>query len=277
MKDKQILQSLETRYKSFIEGKSEMPVVTAKVKFTMGDDNLIQATLTKEVIDRDGEIVMINGINVPQKGVPLLDSHRMNDNVTTNVLGRVVDIAKSNSDIPELKGRLTFANTPNGQIAKTLVEDGMVDSVSIGFGVKEYDTEKKIIVKSELYETSLVSVPANQEALIDNGKSLKEQEDLVKELDKKLNHYKEIKPAWDIVRKTFLSNEFSEKIKFEKQGNLLIDLNDIYDVICSKLNDTKETPKSIKEETPQKQTTNEISSKELDALINASIKKALGL
>lgn len=273
MKDKKEkkLESLETRYKKFQDGETKEPVVNASVKLLL-EDGMVSAILSKEIEDRDGEVVIISGVFVnDDKQVPLLDSHRMNDNVVENVIGKVVGIRKAEVDgISILKGQLEFAPTPKGQIAKILVEGKFVDSVSIGFGVKEYDPQTRFINKSELYEVSLVSVPANPGAKIDTGKSLKEQQDEVSEIEKSLGHYKTIKAPFKDFVKTFLSDEFCGLIEYEKKGDLLIDVNNIYDVVYSKFkNSDLETPTEDVENLQEEPTQAPQETPDMEAIFNA--------
>jgi hypothetical protein len=135
--------------------------------------------------------------------------------------------------------------------AKMLVEGGFVDSVSIGFSVKGYDPVDKTILESELYETSLVAVPANPDALIDSRKQLKEQEEQVTKIENTLSHYKKIKPVWDFMRDNFYSDKFCELIGYEKKGDLLVDINDIYEVVLDKFKATPETTSQVAETTSQ--------------------------
>ena len=214
-----------------------MKIYNLRTKLYSENGNM-RVILTKEIVDRDGEMVAIDGINIPDKGVPLLNSHNMYGDVVENVLGKVTNIQKvKKSSGNELIGEVEYAPTPKGHLAKTLVSTGFVDSVSIGFKMCEYDDMTRTIVKSELYEVSLVSVPANPSALFLN-KSFKEQEEAVFDLEKTLNHYKTIKGAWDEFRKTFLSDELSRLLEFKKKGDLLIDINDLYTLLLKRLSET---------------------------------------
>ena len=223
-----------------------MPVAIQKEQ-----DDIYKVVISKEIVDRDGEIVLVKGINFPSavNGVPLIDAHNMNGSVVENVLGRVYNLKREKVDgISVLTGEVKFAETPRGFIARMLVEGGFVDSVSIGFGVKEYDPDTKIIQKSELYETSLVAVPANPEAKFDIKKALDVDKDL-DVIEKKLNRYNEIAPVYKEICKTFLSDTYCKSINYEKTGNLILDICKIYEVSLSKFN----TQEPLKVETPQEE------------------------
>lgn len=272
-------EKLSKRWELFQKGAGEQPHVAIGLKLLLTEEGA-KAVLSKEIEDRDGEVVVVEGVSVLDRKVPLLDSHRMNDTVTENVLGYVTNIVKTQRDgIATLEGSLVFAPTPKGQIAKMLVEGGFVDRVSIGFAIKEYDPATQYINKSELYEVSLVSVPANPEAKIDISKSLKEQEEQVSEVEKMLNHYKTIKSPFKQVTKTFLSDTFCKSIGYEKQGDLLIDLDAVYDVIYSKFTDSKEETPHESETTSQKLTQSPVtkspSQEQILDAINKTIEQAV--
>ncbi len=103
----------------------------------------------------------------------VLDTH---DRFTTEaVIGR----AEMAVEGRELVARVTFADTPRAQNAKSLVKGGFVRAVSVGFvpdrksikslGEKERDGDvrgpARIIQEWELVELSLVPVPADESAL----------------------------------------------------------------------------------------------------------------
>lgn len=226
--------TLVKEWQLYKKGLTDQPKVkfTASIKNASG--NFI-ATLTKEVLDRDGEVVVVDGIALPKKNrVPLVNSHETHRNIVENVLGKVIDITKvKQNGVSALQGTLEFAPTPYGQIAKVLVEGSFIDSVSIGFGVTEYDVATKTISASELYETSLVAVPSNPEALITRNDSLKSQQEDLTAIEKSLSHYKTIKPAWQEMKKTFLSDTFTQEIEYQKTGDILIDINNIYELVLS--------------------------------------------
>lgn len=80
-----------------------------------------------------------------------------------------------------------ISDTALGRDAKTLLADGALDSMSIGYVVKEADYNDdgvRVIKDLDLYEVSLVNFPMNEKALITSVK----MEDLfdVRELEAKL-------------------------------------------------------------------------------------------
>jgi HK97 family phage prohead protease len=188
-----------------------------KIKKTKIDENF-EVVLTREIEDRDGEIIVVDGIDTTnfEKNPVLLDSH---DHTSTieRVIGRVKNLNKTKiDDVPALVGTIEFAPTDKGELAKTLVANKFVNSVSIGFGNTAWDGKR--CIKCELFEVSLVAIPANVEAVI---KTLKEEK---LDLNKVLKHYKEIKTKIKNYRDVFMSNELWEKLGINKTGDELQDL-----------------------------------------------------
>lgn len=68
-----------------------------------------------------------------------------------------------------------LSDTTLGRDAMTLLEDGVIDSMSIGYIAKEADYNEdgvRIIKEVDLYEFSLVSYPMNEKAIITSVKNL---------------------------------------------------------------------------------------------------------
>ena len=97
-----------------------------------------------------------------KKNPVVLDSH--NYNGIEHILGKVKNAKVKDK---KLQGTVVFAEmNPKGVMAKEMLEAGFINAVSVGFIPKEFD-EKYNILKSELLELSIVSVPANPEALFE--------------------------------------------------------------------------------------------------------------
>ncbi len=134
--------------------------------------------------DRHGEIVFQNWDLKPFKKNPvILNSHNYRD--IAEVIGKAVKIGVKDN---QLEGKIQFAvnENPKAKIAWELVKNKFVSAFSVGFIAREFD-DKWNILKAELLEISLVSVPANDEALakakafgIDVDAFLKEEEPPVK-------------------------------------------------------------------------------------------------
>lgn len=130
--------------------------------------------LSTEDIDRDGDIILADGWRL--------------DNFIKNPIAlwqhdHKQPIGKwSNFRIEgkRLIADLKLAGTNLALMAKQLIDEGILKAVSVGFSVKEGDYEYRdpekpyggyLIKSAELLEASLVSVPANQNALM-IGKAL---------------------------------------------------------------------------------------------------------
>jgi uncharacterized protein len=85
-----------------------------------------------------------------------------------------------------VEGKLS--DTALGRDAMTLIDDGVVNSLSIGYDVIKDelsdDGETRYLKELRLYEFSPVTFPANPEATIEKVKSFREFNKLVKELGK---------------------------------------------------------------------------------------------
>lgn len=127
-------------------------------------------TMSSSIQDRHGEIVIQNFlIDNYLKNPVVVDSHQYDS--IERIVGKTVNLSQGTGN---LEGEIKFTEEENGKKAERLVEGGFINAVSIGFIPLEFSKEDhRIITKSELLELSLVSVPANPEALI---KDLKEED-----------------------------------------------------------------------------------------------------
>lgn len=134
-----------------------------KVKSSDGKFNVVMSTASE---DRHGDIVEQNfDLKSFKKNSVLLDSH--NYNSIEHIVGKV---NKTKVKDGKLQGETEFMrDNPKGALAEKMVDGGFINAVSIGFIPKEFDDETGNIVKSELLELSLVSVPANAEALFEKA------------------------------------------------------------------------------------------------------------
>ena len=129
------------------------------------------AIASSEIEDRQGEIVRQTGWNLKNfKNNPVL--LYMHDH--TKPIGKAtrVWLDKSGaSPMLKFKGFISDA-TEELKGYRKLVEDGILNSFSVGFRPLEMDGNE--ITKAELFEISLVSVPANPEARLLAVKSLED-------------------------------------------------------------------------------------------------------
>ena len=120
---------------------------------------------TDEVND-NGLKLNADSFIVTREKYPLLYEH--SDNSIDNVVGYVETNGKPN-DKGEFVGYITFYNTPNGQHARQLWSDGVLDELSVAYFVEEAEKIDSLdndyylnILKATLKEISLVSVGADR-------------------------------------------------------------------------------------------------------------------
>lgn len=259
-------KTLEERFKLFQEGKAEMPVIekSGEVK---ADKEEYKVILTEELEDRDGEVVIVRGMKIPENGVPFIDRHDMNGSVIATRLGTVKNIRIEGNKIV---GDIKMVDTMAGNEARKIMDDPEHPfPVSMGFGVMDYDPDTKEIREWELFELSAVNVPSNIRARV--LKSIH-----IEETDKKLKHYEDIRKTHREFIKLFLSDSFTKAIGYTKTGDLLIDIANINDVVLNRFKalSLSETPKaSTKVERPKTiQLTEEQSNRIADIFVNNILK-----
>ena len=130
-----------------------------------------------ETLDRDGEVIKVDGWQLAnyKKNPVVLWGHRHD----IPAIGKAERVYK---DDGKLKFKVRFAQEGAHELADTvraLIDDDILKSVSVGYIPlkREYpsDDEKAkqpqvVTMKAELYELSVVNVPANQNALISSMK-----------------------------------------------------------------------------------------------------------
>lgn len=261
--------TLAEKFAKYKEEGGSAPVIhkTMNVRVNEGAKEVL---LSIEEIDRDGEIVMMDGMMLPdwikENGIPMIDSHNSRSSVVTNGLG-----AFRNPRIEMRGGKKSlvvepdFAPTPNGEIAKILymgVDGGKpyFTNVSMGFDVYDYDNATGEIKAWEPFEGSLVTVGANMSARFSD----KAPNDVT--IAKNLARFKQIKDPFKAFTTLFMSDEFCEKIGYEKDGDLMVDINGIYDNI-NKFISSQEAPIEEKEAPiePQVKVSTEAAKHQIDA------------
>lgn len=143
--------------------------VFAEVKAidTSDPNGAFEAVLSTTIVDRDGEIVEAGAFNPLPKSIPIHVNHQFMD------VAKVVGRGEPYYDGDTLKVRGVFASTPDAQMVRTLVAEGMVQTMSVGFHQPTRDTKDGVprVVSADLIEASFVSVPANTDALVTMAKS----------------------------------------------------------------------------------------------------------
>lgn len=154
-----------------------------KAQITEKAEDSFTAVASSEVEDRQGEVVEQSGWDLKNfKKNPIL--LYMHDH--TKPLGKATRVwldKTGSKPILKFKGIISTA-TDYGKAAKQLMEEGILNSFSVGFRPLEIDGN--IITKAELFEISLVSVPANPEARLLAVKSLQEagfDESIIKDFE----------------------------------------------------------------------------------------------
>jgi HK97 family phage prohead protease len=98
-------------------------------------------------------------------------------------LGRAIEVRE---DARGLWGRFSIAKTDKGRDARELVAAGLVSNFSIGFNALEHTFRAdgaRVLKKIDLYECSLVTLAANESAVIESykgyGRPTRETEELL--------------------------------------------------------------------------------------------------
>lgn len=128
-----------------------------------------------ETLDRDGEVIKVDGWQLGnyKKNPVVLWGH----NHGIPAIGKSLRTYKEDG---ELKFKVKFATEGTHELAdtvKALIDDEILKSVSVGYLAlkREYPSDEDdakakqprvVTTKAELYELSIVNVPANQNALI---------------------------------------------------------------------------------------------------------------
>lgn len=114
-------------------------------------------------VDRQNEVIDQQGwdLSAYKMNPVILDSHRYGS--IDDILGKASRVEV----MPEgLEIDVQFAPTEKGQMAKRLVDDGMLSTVSVGFRSKARRPGNPMThTAMELLEVSMVAIPANREAV----------------------------------------------------------------------------------------------------------------
>lgn len=140
-----------------------------KAQIKLKADDSFTAVASSEVEDRQGEVVRQAGWNLKNyKDNPILLWMHEHDKPIGKA-ERVWLDKTGKSPVLKFKGMISTA-TEYGRAAKQLIEEGILKTFSVGF--RPLEMEGSEITKAELFEISLVSVPANPEARLLAAKSL---------------------------------------------------------------------------------------------------------
>ena len=184
------------------------------------------------VIDRHGESVNPMGWELQNylKNPVLMFGH----DYSSFPVGKALKVYIEDN---KLKFDLKFADTEEGVKTFNLIKDGFLNTTSVGFIPKEWGTagvDAYSIMKQELLELSVVPVPANPEALIQNSianENFKSLEILVKKMEvankeKKLAEEKKAK-------------EEAEAKEKERKANIVEVSKDLFDEMKNQVEELK--------------------------------------
>ena len=128
-------------------------------------------------VDSYGDIVVrgafsrfLAELQVKNKVIPVFYGHNMEDPRAN--IGRVLELREDNRGL-WFKAQLDLSGDTYGRLVYEQLKDGRLDSLSFGFSVVDgANTEAGYELRElELYEISVVPIPANQEALITEVKA----------------------------------------------------------------------------------------------------------
>lgn len=134
--------------------------VNAAVVKTSADAGTWTAVASAPTLDRDGEVVDPFAFAPLPASVPVHDGHRFD-----RVVGRAVPRYDAQGTL-YVDGR--FSSIPEAQRTRTLVLEGVLDSMSVAFHnpVRTNVEGTPHITKGELLAVDFVSVPSNRDARV---------------------------------------------------------------------------------------------------------------
>lgn len=119
-------------------------------------------------VDRQGDIIAKGAFkNSLKNHVLVLYQHN-------EAIGKALEMKE---DQHGLFVKAKISDTERGREVMTLIKDGVINKMSIGFAIKDYEhsDEGRVIKEVDLFEFSAVAFPANPEATITRAKSYKEK------------------------------------------------------------------------------------------------------
>lgn len=207
----------------------------------------IEGIITSESMDRDKDIVYRDGVDIKRylNNPIVLWNHDHNTPIGKSEKMRKT---KLEDGTKILKAKTKFAKTQFAQDLYQMVKEGILNAFSIGFIPTEMESRKDDnghgwnIYKSELLEYSLVSVPANPDAIV-TSKLLKSLRDfpketqekftkgadlmLVEELNELRTELDEKYATIDLITKTLVTKFLQVEIQLKLNEGLLADPNEL--------------------------------------------------
>lgn len=130
-----------------------------------GQNGTFTAIASTGSLDRDGEILLPGCFDPLPTSVPVHFGHPRADLPAEPI---VVARGRPYYSGDRLMLDAYFASTAQAQHARQLVNEGVLDAVSVMFIVKKKETRKGVptVVSAELVAIDLVTIPSNRDALV---------------------------------------------------------------------------------------------------------------
>jgi len=143
------------------------------------------------------------------------------------VIGKVVDMKE---DEKGLFIKAQISDTELGRDVMTLIRDGVINRMSIGFNILDYDVtaEGRILKGIELFEVSAVAFPANKEAVITGAKNYKEKKYRI--YGGNLNNYLALFDDYFIENPIEKEAVIIETVKNQEQEEFYRDMQEMFDL-----------------------------------------------
>ena len=157
---------------------------------------------SKEIEDRDGDTILISGIDLENlgKNMPSFFNHN-----PSFVIGHVTDAKKVKKELRVTIFVLKDATLPSGVKVIDALDAESLKAVSIGFMLKKWEPVDVddpwggwIIKECELLEVSIVSIPANPEALLIKSQIMAMDDEVIAKFFKTLDVNSKITASKDL-------------------------------------------------------------------------------
>jgi HK97 family phage prohead protease len=119
-----------------------------------------EAVISAPTLDRDGEVIDTRAFDPLPASIPIHAFHDFHDPVARAV--------PRYDDDGVLRARGVYASTARAQEIRTLVSEGVIGHMSVGFMGADREEKDGVphITSAELLEASFVSVPSNRQAAL---------------------------------------------------------------------------------------------------------------
>lgn len=224
---------METKLKQNQLEELQTKLVVNKAKLPEGE---IEAILSTDDLDRHGEHVSINGLVIPKgQVIKMYYNHQTYGDALP--IGKWTRIWKSKGKLMG-HGQFDLEDAFAYKVYRK-VQNGFIDSISIGFYPQEYDGETSTWTKSTLVEASIVAEPANVAAVITSKELGFTQDEFNQSLKVKLKEVKsDLEP--DLADPPE-EPELPETSDSEEEGATDTELKTLIDEMNSRLGAVEET------------------------------------